>query len=958
MSAQDLTRWNRAGLSRLRYVDANGAVYYEMLRTALAARFASWPQAAPTQESADERGERLARQFSEGRGDWGLELARELARGTHILTEYLDAYANESALRTATQWDNVRRLVEMLNYHPAPPASAATALIILAKSGKRGRVAKGFAVKHAPAEGGAPIVFETLADLDIDAALNELRLTGYARSPDRLVLDSDDVLPLADGVGGLKIGEPVVLENTETGFTLARLITGITDQAGRTVLRLSGPVSAAAGFVLAETLVHLKPTDRLSPLGPAQSDATAAMLGKQLFLTEEPRALAGGEVIYITDGIDGYYRRVVAVDGKRLRLDALLDGSLRLDRAYVSRARSVSVARVDGRTIKSGGALFSFKVAGDLSSVGPPQTIADFVGGGTAPRLARFEIQSAKYRPPDPNDPASGYTTFTVYDPDNLLENPQAVYFPAVAREWKVDSYLHDNAGGLLPLAVTTSLPKSTSTGDLAVVVSGNQLGWAKLANVAPDPEAGRAELSVEEWHTRASGRFYLSQTRVYGRFKEQVRVAGWNENATPVFGVSLPLAAGDRPELLVIGRKLWIEQRRGDDYALGREATVVDLTDDTIVIAPALDAKDEFTVANTVVRGNVVNAGHGAGQSERILGSGDAARRNQSFLLDIAGVSFIADATLPAGVRADIEVRIDGQRWEQVGALDDSGPGDTHYTVRMTEDGYIRLDFGDGKNGRRLPTGSNNVRVRYRVGTGLAGNVPSGRLEKPTRPHALIDKVRQPLAAAGGGDMEGAEAIKRNAPASVLTLERAVSADDYAHLAQAHAAVWSARAFQRPSRLRSAHLDVVVVPAGGIPLDDRLTAALETFLATHSAPGVDVTVSEFGRVWLHLDIVLRVVSAEYDPEAVKAQAIARLREKFALEQRRIGAPFYLSDVYAAVEAIPGVRNSRCTIAYEREGAAIVGAGQRLSPAEHEVVFLDLDARPGASRIEVEEFEL
>src|SRR6185503_7918782 len=105
------------------------------------------------------------------------------------------------------------------------------------------------------------------------------------------------------------------------------------------------------------------------------------------------------------------------------------------------------------------------------------------------------------------------------------------------------------------------------------------------------------------------------------------------------------------------------------------------------------------------------------------------------------------------------------------------------------------------------------------------------------------------------------------------------------------------------------------------------------------------------------LDVTLRVVSAEYDPEVVKTQARARLTDTFALVRREIGAPLYLSDVYAAVETIPGVRNSSCVLASDR-GGAVAPAGQRIAAAAREVIFLDPAARPGALSIEVEEFEL
>ena len=81
-----------------------------------------------------------------------------------------------------------------------------------------------------------------------------------------------------------------------------------------------------------------------------------------------------------------------------------------------------------------------------------------------------------------------------------------------------------------------------------------------------------------------------------------------------------------------------------------------------------------------------------------------------------------MADAGQPSGVAAAIEVTVAGQIWAQKGTLDDSEPADPHYTVQLTEDGYLHITFGDGEHGRRLPTGSNNVMVTFRTGAGLAG--------------------------------------------------------------------------------------------------------------------------------------------------------------------------------------------------------------------------------------------
>jgi hypothetical protein len=140
MSNRDLTRWNRAGLSRFRYVDGNAVTFLEELRQALIDRFSDpdakrlqWRDLVPKREGDSDNGwkrledernrlqqefpreslNRLLAQYHDDRRDWAWEIGRVLARSSHVLTEYIDAYANEGFLGTATQWDNVRRLVEM-----------------------------------------------------------------------------------------------------------------------------------------------------------------------------------------------------------------------------------------------------------------------------------------------------------------------------------------------------------------------------------------------------------------------------------------------------------------------------------------------------------------------------------------------------------------------------------------------------------------------------------------------------------------------------------------------------------------------------------------------------------------------------------------------------------------------------------------------------------------------------
>ena len=122
---RDLTRWNRAGLSRLRYVDGNAAEYLEILRQQLVGKFvepgreadhrwlrpaeqvpaAELPQQDETllhrQQRMNLRQQRIIAMYNQQRRDWAWEISRVFARSCHILMEQVDSYANEAYLGTA-----------------------------------------------------------------------------------------------------------------------------------------------------------------------------------------------------------------------------------------------------------------------------------------------------------------------------------------------------------------------------------------------------------------------------------------------------------------------------------------------------------------------------------------------------------------------------------------------------------------------------------------------------------------------------------------------------------------------------------------------------------------------------------------------------------------------------------------------------------------------------------------
>jgi hypothetical protein len=81
------------------------------------------------------------------------------------------------------------------------------------------------------------------------------------------------------------------------------------------------------------------------------------------------------------------------------------------------------------------------------------------------------------------------------------------------------------------------------------------------------------------------------------------------------------------------------------------------------------------------------------------------------------------------------IVITVNGERWVQVEDFSRSGANDHVYVVRFDDDDAATIQFGDGANGARLPTGRDNIVVAtYRCGGGAGASAVSVRLAQPDR--------------------------------------------------------------------------------------------------------------------------------------------------------------------------------------------------------------------------------
>ncbi|QRM54367.1 baseplate J/gp47 family protein [Sinorhizobium sp. BG8] len=303
-------------------------------------------------------------------------------------------------------------------------------------------------------------------------------------------------------------------------------------------------------------------------------------------------------------------------------------------------------------------------------------------------------------------------------------------------------------------------------------------------------------------------------------------------------------------------------------------------------------------------VKANIANASHGETQPEEQLGHGDASKIFASFGLQRTPLTHLPEPGSLVG-RADLEVRVNGVLWSPVPSLFGRKPSDEIYTLTTSDGGGTTVGFGDGRTGRRLPTGPLAVTARYRKGIGLVGRVRAGQLALPLERPVGLRAVNNPMASTGGADPEERDAARKSAPNQVRTFGRAVSLQDFEWLAISTRLVTRAIVSWVWLGLgKAVHLSVL--GEGGARLSSDALAQLASALSSARDPNWPLFLSSITRV--PVTVTARIlVDPRYDRDTVMDGAHAALTAAFDPERVEPGMPVHLSHVYAALQLAEGV---------------------------------------------------
>jgi hypothetical protein len=151
----------------------------------------------------------------------------------------------------------------------------------------------------------------------------------------------------------------------------------------------------------------------------------------------------------------------------------------------------------------------------------------------------------------------------------------------------------------------------------------------------------------------------------------------------------------------------------------------------------------------------------------------------------------------LALALRAEIKRFM--RSWSPRATLVNSGALHLHFVVEVDDDGIGHLRFGDGQSGRAPEAGESFV-ASYRVGNGVEGNIAAGAIQHVAVANGVLRGVTlkpiNKMPGCGGRAPESIDEAKAFAPGAFLNqLERAITADDYARLAERHPKVQRAAA-------------------------------------------------------------------------------------------------------------------------------------------------------------------
>lgn len=254
---------------------------------------------------------------------------------------------------------------------------------------------------------------------------------------------------------------------------------------------------------------------------------------------------------------------------------------------------------------------------------------------------------------------------------------------------------------------------------------------------------------------------------------------------------------------------------------------------------------------------------------------------------------------------QGSLEISLDGTSWSLVDTLAYSKHDDLHYTTRVTEDGTVKIIFGDGVFGYKPLSDSIVTKCTYKSTLGSKGNIPANNITKT--PAFITGRVpsvtcNNPLPASGGSDYEDFNKLKTNVPLSIKTLGVAITKEDYANLAMLVPGVSKAAVEYECGR----NVNIYISPIGGGVATTELINSVKDYISNHTPLATRLVVKPMGIVDIKLD--LTVTGKKSCSSSTISKAIySALLDRYSPDSVGVFSSVRISEIYALIDNLPVV---------------------------------------------------
>lgn len=860
--------------------------------------------------------------------DFTIALTDALASSLDVLSFYTERFANEHYLRTASERLSVIELARLIGYQAAPGVAASThlAFTLLSVPGAPAlpiTIPVGTRVQSVPGQDEQAQTFETVAAAPARAEWNALAVQ---QSVVRTPVAGDTRLWLAGTASGLNPGDMIVILAGAAGSVPAsahweaRILTRVTAHAARnlTELRWQPALGQSKAFAIpADERTHVFALrKRTAAFGATAADwralsdeAKAAYIGLaspvslarpgdmhewpdfSVLAPVYPEQRQGNDTIL--------HAEAIAIEHTAIKSDTLLAASITIGtgrRAPLVRSPDrIDISPANPAATAGGWALLSVPGYTELYRISEVGT------GSRAEYLMSGQTTRIRLSGPLPGGRLPAAFEHAVRGLSVYLESEEVtpagipLAYPAYGENLPLASH----AEGIQPgQALALAGPRARIT-----------IARAGRGTTLHGDDGSRRALAEGDWLMLTA-----APVRLVGGTPHYLEPEAFGATIGN-HAISLRLAVEDRDSLTgtieIHGDGIALAEALADDPAV---AEIVWLDDGDTAFTHDRD-RSHVRLADPTqhvydrrmlrINANVAPVTHGE-SVEAIAGNGDGSVAGQQFALTQAPLTFVSAST-PSGRRSTLEVRVNDVLWSEQPTLFRSAADARVFETSRNDAAVTTLRFGDGIEGARLPSGMSNIRVRYRKGLGVAGNVAAGKLTTLlSRPLGVSEAVN-PVAASGGEDAETMDRARQNAPLTVLTLDRAVSIADYANFARAFAGIDKAHALWIPAGpAYGVLLTIAGVDGVAVPESSDTYRHLRDALRSQGDPLVPLRLLNYRDVRFRCGLAVKVL-ATHETLPVLAAVDAALRKHFSFGARRFGQSVSVDEVAATAQSVSGV---------------------------------------------------